>query len=1231
MIATAAANGRVVLYDINRAGVELARLHEHNRQVHKLAFNPHQGALLLSGSQDATIRMWDLRILGDKRDVMAIRSVNTYTGNNEGIRDVRWSPADGMEFAACTDNGVIQRWDFRNDRVPLLKINGHEKTCHTIDWHPDGKYLASGGADKNVKIWDFVSTDRRMKPFWQLKAPQAVLKVQWRPSFRPLEFSKTGSMLQTQLATSYDQHDPRIHVWDLRRPHMPFQEMDRYDTAPTDMLWHSENLLWTVGIAGMFTQTDMNFVSKTTDHRSGNSVTTAPDGGMCAFSEARTRRRISLPDASSDMLQRTNTNGSSGERLSGSHSATDGSCEEHSMLTSSLKKRRQKMSNTRSNGHTSPSVTSTVPTVIFEEAMKKGFIPSQIVAYGHVLGVFDADAFKFLASRYSSPALKSTKTENTNLHLSLQESFERNGALTEQTGHYRLAQTWRIIGLSVRKDLGERATLAMQERLAESGNDSIRKQSRVSVVLSEPTSEIIQDGHRNKESSLRIATASESTSNLATPLVRPVQGLPGLPDNGEVVLSPKRSLLQFPADAAKVPLPPSSHEELELANRSATYDHSRSISELVLDAAKDELQLAKKPTSPDQASQQASQNFENFSNIDQQMYERRVAMNNYRAKARPLLTLDEPIAIPANQTKTPRFDRHDSNESFQMFSASVDSSHKARSMGGSFSNSQESGGSASDFRRWTSTNRKDSFEGHSLPEEDEFEDTFMEEQTVDIDLLGDKESASNFIPDDLKENISLSPLKRPTNPHPPIVHLSSEKPAAGRIESSIVFQNPEGQQGKPTPTPAFLPSDFSPPDPKTSDPASNETLPWSPQTLIPPLLHYHLNTLSDTQFPALLTLYLASLYPSIFPVPYATMILHAYHSQLLSLQLFTEAALLRNQCHPVYPEISTLSNSTETTSRGFWCTECCKPVKGDRFGWCERCKTAWGPCSICERYCEPSTNEQGISDETLVEEYAGRIAYPGPASSGGALWLWCQRCGHGGHAGCLEGWFALPLPPRTIEKVDGRVDADADLDVDSEPSEDPSGGECPMPTCGCDCLPGPHRDSVLATIEEEELTKRRKGGIARRDDWVVNESKAVGEVRTRGMGMGMLSSRSDLGAGAGSGGGLSGISGGLRSQSGALSAGLGPGPGPGGGLGSAKKSVRIAAPNEAGGTGTGMGIGVGIGIGIGMGPNAFTGEAADDVAKGQIIPKARERSPRKGDGGSETGEDGTGTTSRSVP
>ena len=407
-IGTAAANGQIVIYDVNRVGVELARLHEHVRQVHRLAVNPHQGALLLSGSQDATMRLWDLRDLAGDRSVMTCRSSYQYPGNNEGVRDLSWSPTNGVEFAAGTDNGVIQRWDLRKTRAPMLKVNAHEKTCHAVEWHPDGKHLVSGGADKMVNVWDFSSTDRRKKAAWQLRAPQAVLNVRWRPPRGGAPGDHSGNWQCSQVVTSYDHQDPRIHVWDFRRPFMPFREIDRFDTAPTAMLWQSEDLLWSVDMQGIFAQMDINGATPVSHTRSTSVVAIAPSGQVGVVAERRARRQRSLQDATDDFLHRHRLSGGGAEKMSRSQSATDGSLEEASLLSSSLKNRHRNPPSVKS----AKSIAGTPPSggtgvsVSLDEAMRKeyAFQPGQVAAYGHILGLFDSPGFAFLARNYKPSA-----------------------------------------------------------------------------------------------------------------------------------------------------------------------------------------------------------------------------------------------------------------------------------------------------------------------------------------------------------------------------------------------------------------------------------------------------------------------------------------------------------------------------------------------------------------------------------------------------------------------------------------------------------------------------------------------------------------------------------------------------------------------------------------------------------------------------------------------------------
>lgn len=276
-IATAVRNGEIALYDLARPGLHVTRYKDHLRQVHTLSFNPHDGRYLLSGSQDGHVKLWDLRVS---------RPATTFPGRGEAVRDVQWSPTDAFAFAFGTDNGTMQHWSIKDNKQAIRKRSAHDKTCSSIDWHPDGHYLASAGHDHTVKIWDMAIESQSRTPLLNFRTPQQVQNVRWRPvcySREPTDFSKQS----TQLATSYREH-PFIHVWDMRRPFLPFRELCfQANTSTTDMAWRSKDLLLAVGPQGDFQQYDIPFAMKPVDRHPRALVSHAHFNELIITSEKR--------------------------------------------------------------------------------------------------------------------------------------------------------------------------------------------------------------------------------------------------------------------------------------------------------------------------------------------------------------------------------------------------------------------------------------------------------------------------------------------------------------------------------------------------------------------------------------------------------------------------------------------------------------------------------------------------------------------------------------------------------------------------------------------------------------------------------------------------------------------------------------------------------------------------------------------------------------------------------
>ena len=1062
-IATAAANGNIVVYDINRPGVEIARLHEHSRQVHRLGFNPHAPQFMLSGSQDSTVRLWDLRKLAREKSAMTCQSVNKFSGNSDGIRDLRWSPTNGVEFAIGTDNGTIQRWDIRRDNAPLLKINAHEKTCNAIDWHPDGQHIASGGADQNIKVWDFSSSDRRMKHLWQIRAPQTVVNVRWRPACWSSNKETSTSGHCTEIATSYDQQETKIHVWDFRRPHIPFREVNRYDTAATAILWKSESLLWSVGAAGMFTQTDIHFATKTSDRQSPNTVDIAPDGRVICFLQKRERRRMSIKDMFDDLDQQSQRQDSSSEKVSSNHGTAQGSSEEPSLLSSSFKNRQRKhpssLKSTKSLAGTPPSARSGGPVQRLDTSLhqKEIFHLAQAAGIGCIGGLSHYDAFKVYAREYRNPPSPPTDNSECNRHHEIAYVLRYNGEIAAQVGEYQLSGTWKVMAKAVESELAGRAEGNRQKRLnAASLSKSMKRASFQSMSNNE--------SHANEENGSQMSmstegklrfrnkasTALDDASNMTTPLARPQ------PDTllGSNLSANIESLQLSDALWTKQPLRPvMGVSQLAKTNshkfRVIGEDTSQESSERTTTLHEYEEEHRLKPYQIPPRT--------DFGEIDRQMAERRAAMENYRAIPRPLLRLDDPFQLTGPSSGVASMDRHNSNESFQLFSASTDSSNRAQSTVGSEESNPGSEKTSSTPEHLNNLND---------PEE---QDSMNHEQSA---LVFDDE-ASLRSPASSPVSPATIPHHQPKKPTEPATIMSSYRPG---ITAAVVHYEDMEANGLGPPTTQELPpepdhyilSDFDRPNQRLSI-----LHPWTATAIFEEVIDYYTLELHDAQLPAYLVLHLASYLNHSIPFERCNLILLQYYEQLLTHQLFVEAEALLNLCDPEYPDVVD-KGLFNITSGGPWCTVCQKPNKGRILDYCERCQQSWAGCPICygAGLGPPGrfTPEPADWHNTPLDKTPGRL------QERHDLWGWCQECGHGGHARCLRVWWGYPA----------------------------SEGACPTTGCLCDCVPGTRRDEI---VEKKEQGRRAES--VSKDERYAAESRAVQGARamvesSRGKGQGTM-------------------------------------------------------------------------------------------------------------------------------
>ncbi|KAI9032098.1 WD40-repeat-containing domain protein [Hyaloraphidium curvatum] len=224
LVATASTAG-VAIYDLGRPSAQkLDRvISEHTRAVNRVHFHPTDSFLLLSGSQDGTIKMWDLRTRNVARATIDPKS--------EGVRDVQFNPLGTWELAAAFENGSVQTWDLRRAANFDRRYNAHNGLALALDWHSNGRYLATGGRDKMIKVWD--TSHEIRKPVNYIQTIASVARVAWKP----------GNSFE--IASCSLSSDFRVYVWHIERPFIPDLCLERHDNVVTGMVWGPRDMLYT--------------------------------------------------------------------------------------------------------------------------------------------------------------------------------------------------------------------------------------------------------------------------------------------------------------------------------------------------------------------------------------------------------------------------------------------------------------------------------------------------------------------------------------------------------------------------------------------------------------------------------------------------------------------------------------------------------------------------------------------------------------------------------------------------------------------------------------------------------------------------------------------------------------------------------------------------------------------------------------------------------------------------
>ena len=123
-------------------GQQVKKMSEHTDIVNSCCPLRRGPPLLVSGGDDGTARVWDLR---------AKRAVKTLTERYQ-LLSVAFSDGGDAVYTAGIEN-VVHVWDLRREEVSLT-LKGHGDSITGMRVSPDGTHLLTNSMDNTLRVWD---------------------------------------------------------------------------------------------------------------------------------------------------------------------------------------------------------------------------------------------------------------------------------------------------------------------------------------------------------------------------------------------------------------------------------------------------------------------------------------------------------------------------------------------------------------------------------------------------------------------------------------------------------------------------------------------------------------------------------------------------------------------------------------------------------------------------------------------------------------------------------------------------------------------------------------------------------------------------------------------------------------------------------------------------------------------------------------------------------------------
>eukprot|EP00743_Colponemidia_sp_Colp-15_P006824 GILK01007361.1.p1 GENE.GILK01007361.1~~GILK01007361.1.p1 ORF type:complete len:792 (+),score=140.99 GILK01007361.1:243-2378(+) len=191
----------------------------HTEAVSTVAFGRKSNGFMVSGSQDKTVKLWDMNWLNKTvgasetdQDILSITVASfTQRAHDKDINAVAVAPNDKL-FASGSQDKTVKIWSVAEGKL-LGTLKGHRRGVWTVEFSPVDKAVLTGSGDRTIRLWS-LSDFSCIKTFEG--HTNTVLKVAFLPMGMQLVSCGSDGLVKlwtiktNECVATFEKHDDRI-------------------------------------------------------------------------------------------------------------------------------------------------------------------------------------------------------------------------------------------------------------------------------------------------------------------------------------------------------------------------------------------------------------------------------------------------------------------------------------------------------------------------------------------------------------------------------------------------------------------------------------------------------------------------------------------------------------------------------------------------------------------------------------------------------------------------------------------------------------------------------------------------------------------------------------------------------------------------------------------------------------------------------------------------------------